>query len=57
VTGPGPAPSLRGSADPREVQRVSPATAPLWLEVPSRVEGGRVSLDERIAALRGLGAG
>lgn len=43
-------------ADPQEVQRVSMATAPLWLEVPSRVEGGRVSLDERIAALKTLGA-
>ncbi len=44
------------AADPREVQRVSAATAPLWFEVPERVEGARTTLDERIAALRGLGA-
>lgn len=43
------------AANPLEVQRVSAATAPLWLEVPARVEGGPVSLDERIAALRDLG--
>lgn len=43
-------------ADPGEVRRVSQATAPLWFEVPSTVEGGRVTLAERIAALRALGA-
>ena len=43
-------------ADPREVQRVSAATAPLWFEVPARVEGARTTLDERIAALQTLGA-
>jgi heat shock protein HtpX len=42
-------------ASPLEVQRVSRATAPLWMEVPTRIEGGGPSLDERIAALRGLG--
>jgi len=42
-------------ANPLEVQRVSPATAPLWLEVPSRIEGGSIPLDERIAALAALG--
>ncbi len=44
------------AADPLEVQRVSAATAPLWFEVPARVEGARTTLDERIAALHGLGA-
>lgn len=43
-------------ADPQEVQRVSVATAPLWFEVPARVEGARTTLDERIAALKTLGA-
>jgi heat shock protein HtpX len=43
-------------ADPQEVQRVSAATAPLWFEVPARVEGVRTTLDERIAALKDLGA-
>ena len=42
-------------ADPQEVRRVSPATAPLWLEVPARVEGGGPTLDERITALAALG--
>jgi heat shock protein HtpX len=43
--------------NPLEVQRVSAATAPLWLEVPSRLVGGGVSLDDRIAALAELGGG
>jgi len=41
-------------ADPREVQRVSAATAPLWLEVPARIEGANATLADRIAALRRL---
>jgi len=41
-------------ADPREVQRVSAATAPLWLEVPARIEGADATLADRIAALRTL---
>lgn len=44
------------AADPLEVQRVSAATAPLWLEVPARIEGGTTTLADRIAALRALGA-
>lgn len=43
-------------ADPHEVGRMSPATAPLWLEVPARIEGGGVPLADRIAALEDLGA-
>ncbi|MBM3659544.1 MAG: hypothetical protein FJW95_08560 [Actinobacteria bacterium] len=43
--------------EPLEVERVSAATAPLWFEVPARVEGARTTVDERIAALRRLGAG
>jgi heat shock protein HtpX len=42
-------------ANPLEVQRVSAATAPLWLEVPARIPGGGPSLDERISALAELG--
>ena len=42
--------------DPGEVRRVSPATAPLWFEVPARIDGARTTVDERIAALQALGA-
>lgn len=41
--------------NPLELQRVSAATAPLWFEVPARVEGARATVDERIAALKALG--
>jgi heat shock protein HtpX len=52
-------------ADPKQIARVSRATAPLWIEFPSRVLGGDRSganrrlaqellLDERIDALREL---
>ncbi|GMU79818.1 MAG: hypothetical protein AMXMBFR46_26070 [Acidimicrobiia bacterium] len=44
-------------ANPLEVQRVSAATAPLWMEVPARIEAGDASLDERITALKSIGAG
>jgi heat shock protein HtpX len=40
--------------DPAEVQRVSPATAPLWMEVPAAVDGADATLDDRIAELRVL---
>jgi heat shock protein HtpX len=40
--------------DPARVQRVSAATAPLWMELPAAIEGGGATLDERIAELRVL---
>jgi hypothetical protein len=42
--------------DPSEILKASPATAPLWFEVPPRAlgRGAAGMLDERIAAVREL---
>jgi Zn-dependent protease with chaperone function len=44
------------AADPNEILKASPATAPLWFEVPTRAlgRGAAGMLDERIAAVREL---